>query len=63
MSSLLSRASFYAKVLFLLSIFTYSKIILFIALSFSSTMNLLSLVLLEPSSIFYLNPILPIETV
>ena len=61
--SLLPWASSYAEALLLLSIFTYIKIIIFIALSFSSIMNLLSLVILEPSSIFYLNLILPIEIV
>ena len=38
------------KTLLLLAIFTYSNISQFIALSFSSNMNLLSLVFLEPSS-------------
>ena len=42
-SSLLPRASSYAEALLLLSIFTYSKSILFIALSSSSTMNLYSI--------------------
>ena len=40
-------------------IFTYNKSILFIALSLCSTMNLLYLVLLDFSSIFYLNLSLP----
>lgn len=40
------------KALFLLSIFTYNKSILFIDLSLSSTKDLLSLVLLKPFSIF-----------
>ena len=62
-TSLLPRASSYAEALLLFSIFTYSKSILFIALSYSSLMNLLSLVLLEPSSISYLNLILRIGTV
>ena len=57
------KLSFIPKPLLLLSMFTYSKDILIIALSFSSTLNLLSLVLLEPSSIFYLHLVLPIGTV
>ena len=59
-SSLLSRATSYCEALLFLFIFTNSKNILSIALSYNYTMNFLSLVLLEPSYISYLNLILPI---
>ena len=54
---------FIPKALFLLSTFTYCKSILFIALTCSSTMNLLSLVLLELLPSFISISILPIGIV